>query len=360
MARRSNQPPDGAMVVKTYEVLEDLLRAFAGYSIPLLVVVGRPGLCKSRRVSRAVTDQKTVLVKGRKSALDFYTDLYCRKDMPVILDDADDFLADRLCREYVKALTETDKYKRIDYGTKTKILELEGVPKFFWTTSPVCLIANHWNSHDFILRALESRAEFVYFDPDWAGVYREVGTWFWDQEIYDYVWERLDVLREPDVRLFLKAYNRKKARLSNLDWRKVIDAHVDDELGLVVRRLLDDQTFSSNAARAVAFTNETGANRATFYRRLRQVRQYHPTTMPPRIVLEHTAPPNEPRPADGVVIRDEEDLLVDEPDADADDRDNADTPNPSNTDLKAALEGEASADAESVTLNIPENWGEEV
>ena len=38
-----------------------------------------------------------------------------------------------------------------------------------------------------------------------------------DQEIYDYAWDRLDALREPDVRLFVKAYNRKKANLAKLD-----------------------------------------------------------------------------------------------------------------------------------------------
>ncbi len=219
-----------------------------------------------------------------------------------------DLMSQRLCREYVNALAETDQYKRLDYGTKTKILEEEGVPKFFWTTSPVCLIVNHWNSHDPIFRGLESRAEFIFFAPDWAEVYREVGKWFWDQEIYDYVWERLDVLREPDVRLFVKAYNRKKAKLAKMTWQKVIDAYVDDELGLAVRRLIHDASFPSNTARAVAFCEKTEANRATFYRRLRQIRRYRPTAKPPRIVLGRTAPPDETRPVDGDVAGDGEHL----------------------------------------------------
>jgi hypothetical protein len=301
MGRNSNCRPESATVETTYDGLEELLRAFAVGNIPLLVGVGRPGLGKSRRVRQAVKNQEALVVKGRKSALDFYTDLYAAKDLPVILDDANDLMSQRLCRDYVNALTETDQYKRLDYGTKTTILEEEGVPKFFWTTSPVCLIANYWNSRDPIFRALESRAEFIYFDPDWAEVYREVGKWFWDQEIYDYAWERLDVLREPDVRLFVKAHNRKKAGLAKMAWHKVIDAHVDDELGLAVRKLMDDGSYPSNTARAANFVEETGADRATFYRRLRQIRRYRPTTKPSRIVLERTAPPDEPRPADGVV-----------------------------------------------------------
>jgi hypothetical protein len=208
----------------------------------------------------------------------------------------------------VKALTETDKYKRLAYGTKTKILEEERVPKFFWTSSPVCLIANYWRSGDAIFRALESRAEFIYFDPDWAEVYREVGTWFWDQEIFDYVWERLETLKKPDMRLFVKAHNRKKAGLAKMDWRKLIDDHIDDHvddhvddaLGLAVRRLLDDQSYESNDARAKAFIRETEAHRSTFYRRLAQIRRYRPLEKPPRIVLTHTAPPVEPRPDEAV------------------------------------------------------------
>ncbi len=294
-------PPAGATVVTTYKGLNELVHAFAAGHIPLLVIVARPGLGKSRLVQQAVENQKALIIKLRKSGLDFYTDLYAAKDLPVVLDDADNLISQPLCREYVKALTETDQYKRLSYGTKTKILEEENVPKFFFTTSPVCLIANRWNSRDAIFHALESRAEFSYFDPDWSEVYREVGGWFWDEEIYDYVWERLGDLKEPDMRLFVKAHNRKRAGLSTMNWRKLIDDYLDDALGLEVRRLMDDPSFKSNTDRAQAFTERTKANRATFYRRLAQIKRYRPQAMPGRIILKHSAPPVEARPADGEV-----------------------------------------------------------
>ncbi len=288
-------------MVTTYDGLKELLHAFATGLISLLAIVARPGLGKSQLVQQAVRNQAELIIKLRKSALDFYIDLYAAKDLPVILDDADNLISQPLCREYVKALTETDKYKKLSYGTKTKILEDERVPKFFFTTSPVCLIANYWNSRDAIFQALESRAEFIYFDPDWSEVYREVGGWFWDQEIYDYVRDRLGNLKEPDMRLFVKAYNRKKAGLSTMDWCKLIDDYVDDALGLEVRRLMDDLSFKSNTDRAQAFTDRTKADRATFYRRLAQIRRYRPLTRPDRIFLANTAPPISPRPADGIV-----------------------------------------------------------
>lgn len=300
-AAHGHHVPKGATVVRTYEALRELLVAFAAGHIPLLVIIARPGLGKSRLVQQAVKGKKALIIKLRKSGLDFYTDLYGAKDVPVVLDDADNLLGQPLCREYVKALTETDKYKRLAYGTKTKILEEEGVPKSFYTTSSVCLIANRWNSRDAIFHALESRAEFIYFDPDWSEVYREVGAWFWDQQIYDHVGDRLGDLKEPDMRLFVKAYNRKKAGLSTMDWRKLIDDYMDDALGLEVRRLMDDTTFKSNTDRAQTFTDKTGANRATFYRRLAQIRRYRPQVLHDRIILEHSAPPVEARPDDGKV-----------------------------------------------------------
>ena len=216
-ATRGGCPPKGATIVRTYNELRELLSAFAADHIPLLVIVARPGLGKSRLAREAVRNKQAIIIKLRKSALDLFTDLFRTKDRQVILDDDDDLMSNRLCREIVKALTETDPYRRLDWGTKTKILEEEGVPKFFWTTSPVCLITNHWNSHDPIFNALESRAEFVYFDPDWVEVYREAGTWFWDREIFDYVRNRLRDLKAPDMRLFVKAYNRKKAKLPTMN-----------------------------------------------------------------------------------------------------------------------------------------------
>ena len=64
MGRHSKHRPEGATVEKTYQRLEDLLRAFAGGSIPLLAILGRPGLVKSRRVRDAVKGRDVLVVRG--------------------------------------------------------------------------------------------------------------------------------------------------------------------------------------------------------------------------------------------------------------------------------------------------------
>jgi len=191
MPRREQRPPTTAHKITTYQELREFARAFANGDIPLLVVMSTPGVGKSQTIKAATEGIRTLTIKGRKSAIDFHTDSYHYQDDPVVLDDADSMLGDRLCRSYIKMLTETDQYKRIDYGTKTKILEREGVPKSFFTTSPVCILTNHWDSGDVILNAIESRAEFVHFVPAWDEVYRYIGGWFWDQEIFDYLYNRL-------------------------------------------------------------------------------------------------------------------------------------------------------------------------
>ena len=302
MGRRSRQLPQNATCIKTYAEFQELIAHFALLHFDLLAIVGRPGLSKSKSLKVATEGLNPLVIKGRKSAIDLYTDLYHHQDKPVILDDADNLIGDRLCREYVKALTETDKYKRLDWGTKTKLLLKEGVPSFFHTESKVCIIANFWNTKDPLLNSLESRAEFIAFDPGWIEVYRQVSTWFWDQEIFDYVGDRLGVLREPDCRLFVKAYNRKTAGMKRLTWQALIDAYVDDTLGLHVRKLLADRRYKTNNSRAEAFKQETGADRSTFYRRMADLKRYVPEEPTPRIKLQYTQPPEEERPADGIVV----------------------------------------------------------
>jgi hypothetical protein len=298
MARRSTKRPEGSTLVTRFDQFQELIEAFVAGFFALLVVVGRPGLSKSQTLRKATRNTRALTVKGRKSPIDFYTDLYWHKDLPVILDDSDDLLGQPLCREYIKALAETDARKRIAYGTKTKILDEEGVPRSFWTSSSVCLISNFWNSSDPIFSAIQSRAEFIYFDPNWAEVYQEAATWFWDQEIFDYVHERLAGLKQPDCRLFVKAYQRKKAGLKTMPWQAVIDDHIDDEVGMVVRKLMVDDSFPNNTARAKAFVEITDCDRATFYRRLAEIRRCQPTSPVKRLLLIRDLPAQLETPCD--------------------------------------------------------------
>ncbi len=140
-----------------------------------------------------------------------------------MIDDANEFLAEKLNQQFVRSLTETDAYKRMEYDSASKTFQAMEIPSHFYTKSPVCIISNWWADTP-LFRALESRAEFFNFAPSWCELHREVGTWFWDQEIYDYVGKNLHKLRSPDARLYVKAANRKEAGLSANPWKSLIDS----------------------------------------------------------------------------------------------------------------------------------------
>ena len=152
--------PRNAQLITLFDQLGNLMQAFADGNIPLLVVVGGPGLSKSQIIKKALAGKSNLYIKGRRTPITFYCDAYTYQDKPICLDDANNFIENKLNREMLRALTETDAVKRMEWSSKTSILEEEGVPSFYWTTSPVAIITNYWNEKDPIFQALESRAEF--------------------------------------------------------------------------------------------------------------------------------------------------------------------------------------------------------
>jgi hypothetical protein len=105
------------------------------------------------------------------------------------------------------------------------------------------------------------------------------------------------------LRVLVKAHARKKAGMKKMPWKAVIDEHCDDEVGITVRMLMDNRTITTNTARAEAFCEITGADRATFYRRMKHIKPYRPTKKVRRVILKHKEPPRQDRPPDGVVFQ---------------------------------------------------------
>lgn len=269
--------PASAHIVRDYATLKQIAQAFAAGQIKLLLLLGGPGKGKGQIVRRAMQAQSPtndaqfihalsqalvrilarltpdaplppeppnlgpgLYIKGSTiSPVSFHIAAYQHRDAPICIDDADAFFAEVELRERVKHLCETDQYKLQAHRKVSKELVAAGVPQEFWTKSPVCIIRNVWDSGDPINRAIESRATVVVFDPNWAEAYAYIGEWFWDQEIYDYLLEKMPLLREPDIRLARNAYDLKIANISGLPWRSVIDKHVADPAHLMVADFLN-------------------------------------------------------------------------------------------------------------------------
>ena len=309
MGRRSvRNHPESATVLHTFAALREYLTAFAAGGFALLGIIGHPGLTKSRHVRRTIEGTNAGYFKGYVTPLKLYAHLYQYQDRPLVFDDTNNLFQNKDTRSTLRDLTETDTYKRIEYGSTSRILEQENLPAHFNTTSPVCFVTNYWDAGDPVFQALESRAHLFVIDVSWEELHRDVAEWFWDQEIYNYIQDRLHLLGEPDARLYVKAWELKRSNLKLTPWKGYVDGHCDDHEGRIIRELLG-QEFGSDNQRYQRYVEIVQADdacplaRSNFYARVRTIRDYLPTTPLPRIELTHSTPPVEARPPDGMLPR---------------------------------------------------------
>ena len=128
------------------------------------------------------------------------------------------------------------------------------------------------------------------FEPTPLEVHRQAATWFWDQEIFDFVAAHLHSIAQHSLRTYRQAWELKQ---SKLDWRRAVLSRCLTGPALLVARLKADRSFTSEAARVRAFVAAGAGCRATYYHHARKLRASTPT---PEIALSQTTPPNEPVP----------------------------------------------------------------
>ena len=216
---RTDEVPARAELVQTYAEFKSWLLGFAGGHYGLLIVIGRGGTSKSQLI-RSVLDGKVChLIKGHCTPLALYMDLFTYRNQPVILDDAEGLYASKEGKMLMKSLCDTDPIKRLQWNSTNKHLTDADVPTRFATTSKVCVIQNRWHGQDADAEALLTRAHLIFFDPTPLEVHLEAASWFWDQEVFDFVAARLGIIERADARMYVLASERKHA---GGDWRKLI------------------------------------------------------------------------------------------------------------------------------------------
>lgn len=282
---KSEQPLDAAVRITTYEGLDGYVRAFAGGKFNLLVLVGAPGLQKSRVVHDALSD--ACWIEGHASALGIYLRLWEHRDQPVVIDDVDSLYADRAAVRLLKCLCQTERRKTVAWETDAPALRNSGVPKRFTTMSQVMIIANAWKSLNVHVTALEDRGHLIHFEPAALEVHARTAVWFWDQEIFDWIGAHLHLIARPSMRLYRAAWELKEAAM---DWRGQLLQRWLSGPRLLVARLQADPSFATEEERVKAFVEQGGGCRATYFNHARQLR---PAAEPPRIMLDNTAPPAE-------------------------------------------------------------------
>lgn len=256
--------------VRTYQELAGFARAFAEQHFELFVVVGNPGLGKSRIVKQQA-GSGAVVVESRATAFELYRELFRNLDEPFILDDVDELCRDPSAIRLLKCLCQSEPVKNVAWHSATPLLVNEGIPTRFRTRSKIAVIANEWRTLNKNVGAVEDRGMVVQFKPTAQEVHAWIDSWRSGQvcdEIFRFVGRYLHLVANPSARHYLVA---QRALNAGLDWvAALFETWELDEPEIVVAKLARDSTLSQKQ-RVVAFRKATGKSRATFFRLWRKL-----------------------------------------------------------------------------------------
>ena len=270
--------------VTTYCDLEKIVTAFARGDLNLLVLIGGPGLGKSR-VLRQATFNRACWLEGNASPFGLYCQLWRHQNRPIVLDDLDGLYASRDGIRLLKCLTQTEPHKNVSWHTDAATLQRQEIPREFRTTTRVAIITNEWKTLNRNVAALEDRGHVVIFQPSALEVHVRTASWFWDQEIFDFAGERLHLIEEPSMRHYVAAWELKQA---GMDWRSLVLSRCLSGTPLLVAQLKADCNYPSEAERVRAFIARGGGSRSTYFSVARKLRA--PSSDVPRIRLTSQPP----------------------------------------------------------------------
>lgn len=271
---RSATVPKEAEVIRTYDGLWGFRDSFFRAEFFFLLLVGRRGLCKSQCFKERCGPQKdrngleiniAHYIRGNISPVVAYREAFVNRNKLLVFDDAERIWGDSDGRFFVRDMTETTSKKMVHWQTQNQELKRDGIPQKFPTTSRVAVILNRFSFGDSAeYDAIVDRAQFLYFDPPPLEIHRHVALWFWDQEVYDYIGQRLPVI--DSNKLSTRAYVRAWERKPKGDWKNLIDSHYCRQSGEDWVRLLEaDPKFHTVDERVAEFVKRTNMTRATYF-----------------------------------------------------------------------------------------------
>ncbi len=284
---RSPEPPPGALVLRTYRELDQFAEAFAEGLLNLLVILGRPGVQKSRTVRRAV-GQRACWIDGSATAFGLYCQLYQERNRPVVIDDVDGLYADRAAVRLLKGLCQTEPRKRLGWHSAATA-RCRGIPASFETASRVALLANELRTPNVNVSALLDRGHVLVFDPSAREVHLRTAGWFWDQEVFDFIGRSLQLAERLSMRDYVLGWELKRA---GMDWQGWLLTRwgITGKRRLVAQ-LKADPSLGSEAERVRAFLARQGGCRATYYHHARRLGR--PLELP-ELQLNHLPPDGTP------------------------------------------------------------------
>jgi len=260
--------PQGALVLRTYQELDQFVGAFADGLLNLLLIIGRPGVQKSRAVKAAV-GRRACWIDGSATAFGLYCQLYRHRDRPVVIDDVDGLYADRAAVRLLKCLCQTEPRKRLGWysaavaGRRAPPEGWSGIPTSFETTSRVAILANELRALNVNVAAVLDRGHVLVFDPAARDVHLRTAAWFWDQEVFDFIGHSLHLAERLSMRDYTLAWELKRAGMDWKSWLLVRWGMTGKRL--LVAQLKANPSLGSEAQRVRAFIEQQGGCRATYY-----------------------------------------------------------------------------------------------
>ena len=266
--RKRSQEVNRSICVTTYAGLEAIVRAFAEGNINLIILVGAPGLAKSRSVRKVLSD--ACWIEGNASPFGMYLKLFEARDQFIVIDDVDSLHSNKNGVRLLKCLCQTEKVKHVAWPSAARELKNEGVPREFNTSSRVVIISNDWKALNRNVAAVEDRGHVIEFVPDAQEVHAQTAEWFVDDEVYKWFESNLHRIAQPSMRLY---YRAKELKDSGLDWRSLIPLAPEDHRRRITLELSLDVSYDTQEQRAAEFVRRGGGCRATYFNHLRRIRQ---------------------------------------------------------------------------------------
>jgi hypothetical protein len=259
--------PEGSIVLTTYAALEDYVHAFSEGHMNLLILVGPPGLAKSRTV-RTILRDNAAWIEGNATAFGMYLELYRNRDRFVVIDDVDSLYSDRNGIRLLKCLCQTEPEKAVAWHSAVRSLEKAGVPREFMTKSRVVIICNDWRTLNRNVAALQDRGHVLVFRPSAAEVHARACDWFHDTEILSWFAANLHRIPDPSFRLYLRAAELRRA---GMDWTQCLPLTPENLRKRLVMELKADRSHTTEESRVRAFIERGGGCRATYFNYVRRL-----------------------------------------------------------------------------------------
>lgn len=259
---------ESAITLTTYAELEQFAKSFADGFFNLLIIVGERGLQKSTTIRKAMPEN-VCWIQGAASPFVIYCRLFQYVDQPVVIDDVDRLYRSKDGINLLKFLCATEPVKKVSWQSATSQLEKEGTPREFETKSRVVIISNDWQTLNRNVAAVEDRGHVLTFSPTAWEVHERTRGWFKDDEIFNWIGNRLHRIPNPSMRLYFKALELKQA---GFDWRRYTPIGGGNDRRQLVAELISDDQYETQEERVHEFSSRGGGCRATFFNHLKRLR----------------------------------------------------------------------------------------